>query len=45
VVHHTLSPNLKRQLKSIDGGSKLDIARSTLISNEELKELGDEART
>lgn len=43
-LHNALSPNLKRMIRSIDGCSKLDLAKSTLISNEEWKTLGDRAQ-
>jgi hypothetical protein len=40
-LHDTLSPHVKRALRAIDGCAKLDIARSTLIGNDEWKALGE----
>jgi len=42
-VHHALAPHIKRMLWSIRGCSALEIVRSTLISNEEWKNLGESA--
>jgi hypothetical protein len=42
-LHKALSPHLKRMLRDIPGCLQLDIARSTLISNEEWKEAGEVA--
>jgi hypothetical protein len=43
-VPNALSRQIKRTLKSIKGCSDLEIVRSTLISNEEWKKLGESAR-
>jgi hypothetical protein len=40
----TLAAHLKRTIRDIDGCENLEVVRSTLISNEEWKNLGDEAR-
>jgi hypothetical protein len=42
-VHHDLSDHVKRILRSIQGCRDLKIVRSTLISNEEWKDLGEAA--
>src|SRR5260370_33567278 len=42
-IHPALSPGLKEMLWSIEGCKNLDIVRSTLISNEEWKNLGQAA--
>lgn len=42
-VPRALSRHIKRTLKSIKGCSNLEIARSTLIGNEEWKKLGESA--
>jgi hypothetical protein len=42
-VHNDLSDHIKRILRSIKGCSDLKILRSTLISNEEWKDLGEAA--
>jgi hypothetical protein len=39
-----LAKHIRSTVREIDGCEKLDIVRSTLISNEEWKSLGDEAR-
>ena len=43
-IHSALVGDLKETLKEIDGCDKLSIVRSTLISNERWKKIGDEAR-
>ena len=42
-VHPALSAHVKKLLRSIDGCAKLEIVRSTLISNAEWKKLGETA--
>ena len=42
-IHPTLSKHVKQTLRSIRGCGKLDIVRSTLISNAEWKKLGEQA--
>lgn len=42
-LHKSLSNRLKDTLRGIDGCEKLSIVRSTLISNQEWKNLGDAA--
>ena len=42
-IHPSLSAHVKRALRSINGCSKLEIVRSTLISNAEWKKLGEAA--
>ncbi len=42
-IHPALSPNVKRMLRSVKGCSALRIVRSTLISNEEWKTLGEDS--
>ena len=42
-IQPTLSAELKRMLKAIPGCSHLDVARSTLIGNDEWKRLGEDA--
>jgi hypothetical protein len=43
-MHKALLANLRASLRRIDGCAKLSIARSTLIGNDEWKELGAGAR-
>jgi hypothetical protein len=43
-VHSTLSKHLKETIREIPGCSKLELVRSTLISNERWKNLGEGAR-
>lgn len=43
-IHPNLSSCVKKVLRSIDGCRHLDIARSTLIGNEEWKSLGEDAK-
>ncbi len=43
-MHSSLSRYVKRTLWAIDGCENLEIVRSTLISNEEWKKLGEDAR-
>lgn len=43
-MHHSLADQVKKLLRRIDGGARLGIARSTLISNSEWKKLGESAR-
>jgi hypothetical protein len=40
-LHDAVSPHVKQVLRAIDGCSKLDIVRSTLIGNDEWKTLGE----
>ncbi len=42
-MHPALADRVKRLLRSIEGGARLGIARSTLISNTEWKKLGESA--
>jgi hypothetical protein len=42
-LHQSLYVNLKKTLRSIEGCSKLSIIKTTLISNEEWKRLGEAA--
>lgn len=42
-IPKTLDRHVRRTIRSINGCEKLEVARSTLISNERWKELGDEA--
>jgi hypothetical protein len=42
-MHPALAEQVKRLLRGIEGGSRLGIARSTLISNTEWKRLGESA--
>lgn len=42
-MHPALAERVKRLLRSIEGGARLGIARSTLISNAEWKKLGESA--
>jgi len=42
-IHPALSSHLKQLIRSIDGCSKLEIVRSTLIGNEEWKKIGEDA--
>ena len=43
-MHSSLSRYVKRTLWAIDDCENLEIVRSTLISNEEWKKLGEDAR-
>ena len=43
-LHRALSPNLKTMLKLLPDCSHMDIARSTLISNQEWRNLSDNAK-
>ena len=42
-IHPSLSDGVKKTLKSLPGCADLEIVRSTLISNEEWKRIGEEA--
>lgn len=42
-IHQALYEQVKNMLKSLDGCDGLDVSRSTLISNDQWKRLGDEA--
>src|SRR5262245_5447901 len=43
-IPHALTDHLKRTIRDIEGCKQLKIARSTLISNDQWKDLGENAR-